>query len=208
VTQWGTARTEAFSDGVIAIAITLLVLDIRVPPSDFSDLWRGILDQWPAYLGYATSFLTIDGIWLAHHGVFGRLEYVTKPLMRINLVLLMAIAFLPFPTRLMAEAIDSDDAERAAVVFYGASLFVISLLLFALWATVARDPSLLRSEVSESELRALVRSATPSLGFYVVLAVVAILFPVVAVFGYLGIAIMLVLAARGDRRLARATRAA
>ena len=67
--RWGTGRTEAFSDGVFAIAITLLVLDISVPEADFDDLWNGIVDQWPAYLGYATSFLTIGAVWLAHHGI-------------------------------------------------------------------------------------------------------------------------------------------
>ena len=73
--RWSTARTEAFSDGVFAIAITLLVLDITVPASDFDDLWRGIADQWPSYLGYVTSFMAIGGMWLSHHGMFRRLRY-------------------------------------------------------------------------------------------------------------------------------------
>jgi hypothetical protein len=75
--RWDTGRTEAFSDGVFAIAITLLVLDIRVPESEFNHLWHGIAHQWPSYLGYATSFVTIGGIWLAHHGIFRRLRYAT-----------------------------------------------------------------------------------------------------------------------------------
>jgi uncharacterized membrane protein len=70
--HWETGPTEAFSDGVFAIAITLLVLDIRVPVSEFHDLWSGIAHAWPAYLGYVTSFLTIGGIWLAHHTVLPR----------------------------------------------------------------------------------------------------------------------------------------
>jgi hypothetical protein len=69
--RWDTGRTEAFSDGVFAIAITLLVLDIGVPRSEFDDLWGAIWHEWPGYFGYATSFLTIGGIWLAHHGIFG-----------------------------------------------------------------------------------------------------------------------------------------
>ena len=64
---------EAFSDGVFAIAITLLILEISVPESAFEDLWSGIAHQWPAYLAYVTSFLTIGGIWAAHHGIFRRL---------------------------------------------------------------------------------------------------------------------------------------
>ena len=80
--RWETGRIEAFSDGVFAIAITLLVLDIGVPAEAFDDLWRGIADQWPAYLGYATSFLTIGALWLAHHGVFRRLRYADNRVMR------------------------------------------------------------------------------------------------------------------------------
>ena len=131
-TRWGTGRIEAFSDGVFAIAITLLILEIGVPEAAFDNLWRGIVDQWPSYLAYATSFLTIGGIWLAHHGIFRRLQYANQRVMLINLLLLMAVSFLPFPTKLMAEAIHDTSAERAAVIFYGGSLLVISLLVGAL----------------------------------------------------------------------------
>ena len=126
--RWDTGRTESFSDGVFAFAITLLVLDIQVPASEFNHLWRGIADQWPSFLGYATSFLTVGGIWLVHQGIFRRLQYASRRVMQVNLLLLMAVAFLPFPTRLVAEAIRNTDAERAAVIFYGASLLVIALL--------------------------------------------------------------------------------
>ena len=142
--RWGTNRLEAFSDGVLAIAITLLVLDIHVPPSAFDNLWRGIIDQWPSYLAYATSFITIGSLWLAHHAMFRRLQSANQRVMQVNLLLLMAVVFLPFPTRLLAEAIHNEDAERAAVIFYGLSLLVIQILLSALWAIVARDRSLLQ----------------------------------------------------------------
>ena len=196
--RWATGRTEAFSDGVFAIAITLLVLDIHVPESEFDDLWAGIWDQWPAYLGYATSFITIGGLWLAHHGVFQRLQYLNDRLMRINLLLLMAVAFLPFPTRLVADALRGEDTERAAVVVYGASLLVIALLLGAFWASAARDRQLLKPDVSDEEVNALLLATTPSIGFYVVLIGVAIVAPTVAAFGYLVIGIVSVLLARGD----------
>lgn len=93
--RWDTARTEAFGDGVFAIAITLLVLDIGVPHSAFHDLWQGIADEWPSYLAYVTSFLTIGAVWLAHHGIFARLRFVDARTIRINPVLLMAAAFCP-----------------------------------------------------------------------------------------------------------------
>ena len=203
--RWDTGRVDAFSDGVFAIAITLLVLDIHVPPSGFDDLWRGILHQWPSYLAFATSFITIGGLWLAHHGIFRRLEYANTAVMRINLLLLMAVSFLPFPTRLVAEAIRNTDAERAAVIFYGISLFVISVILSALWSTIARDRSLLRPEVTDAEVRSLLIRTTPGLGFYVGVILLAIFAPKVAAFGYLVIAIVATANVRGDRLAATRT---
>jgi uncharacterized membrane protein len=111
--RWETTRTEAFSDGVFSIASTLLVLEVAVPESGLRDLWGGIGHEWPSYLAYATSFVTIGGIWLAHHAVFRRLRYANTGVMRINLALLMAVTFLPFPTRLVAQALRvSEGSER------------------------------------------------------------------------------------------------
>jgi uncharacterized membrane protein len=197
--RWGTGRIEAFSDGVFAIAITLLILEVAVPESDFDNLWHGIAHQWPAYLAYATSFITIGGIWLIHHGIFRRLEYANNWIMRINLALLMAVAFLPFPTKLLAEAIHDTDAERAAVIFYGATLLVISLLLSALWGAITRDRGLLKPEVSDHEINAILAATTPSLGFYVGVILLALVAPRVAAFGYLVIGVIVVLRAHGDQ---------
>jgi uncharacterized membrane protein len=176
----------------------LLVLDIRVPPEEFDNLWSGIVDEWPAYLGYATSFLTIGALWLAHHGVFRRLRYANDFVMRINLLLLMAVAFLPFPTRLVAEAIHDQSAERAAAIFYGLSLLVIALLFSALWGAVVRDPELLKPEVSEQEVNAILLATSPSIGFYVGAIVLAIVAPRAAAVGYLLTAVLGVLRARGE----------
>ena len=115
-----------------------------------------------------------------HHGIFRRLQYANGWVMRVNLLLLMAVAFLPFPTKLVAEAIRNATAERAAVIFYGASLLVISLLFSALWASVGRDRSLLKADVSEKEVEAIARATTPNLGFYVVVIVLAFIAPKMA----------------------------
>jgi uncharacterized membrane protein len=200
--RWETGRTEAFSDGVFAIAITLLVLDIGVPSSGLDDLPRAILHEWPAYLGFATSFLTIGGLWLAHHALFRRIRYANSAVMRINLLLLMAVSFLPYPTRLVADAIHSDSAERAAVIFYGLCLLVISVLYSTLWAAVARDRELLRADVTDQEVRAITIASSPAIGFYVAVTVLAIVAPKVAAFGFLAIAVAAVLRARGDREAA------
>jgi uncharacterized membrane protein len=188
--RWDTGRIEAFSDGVFAIAITLLVLEIGVPESGFDNLWHGIAHQWPSYLAYATSFITIGGIWMVHHGMFRRLRYANTRVMQVNLLLLMAVSFLPFPTKLMAEAIRTTDAERAAVIFYGLSLFVISIVVGALWGAVAREPELLEPEVTEDEVNAILLRTTPGLGFYAAVIALAIVAAQVAAFGYLVIAIV------------------
>ncbi len=132
-------RIEAFSDGVFGIAATLLVLEIAVPAASFDDLWDGIVDQWPSYLAYGTSFWTIGGLWVLHHGIFRRLRYADLHLMRMNLFLLFVVAFLPFPTHLMAEAIKSASAERVAVLFYGATLLLISATIAVIARYAARE---------------------------------------------------------------------
>jgi len=197
--RWGAGRTEAFSDGVFAIAITLLVLEISVPLPAFANLWHGIWHEWPSYLGYVTSFLTIGGIWLAHHGIFRRLQHVNDRVMRLNLLLLMAVSFLPFPTGLVAEAIRDRDAERAAVVFYGASLFVNAVIVGALWAAVVRDRQLLRPDVTDDEIRTITLAATPSIAFYGGAIALGLLAPRVAAVGYLLIAIVNIVRAPGDQ---------
>src|SRR3954447_16101893 len=143
--RWSTGRLEAFSDGVLAIAITLLVLEIKIEPSGFDHLWRALAHEWPSYLAYVTSFLTIGAVWLAHHALFVRLRAIDAVLMRLNLLLLMAVSFLPFPTGLMAEALrESDSAERAAVVVYGVLAGTIELLLANASRCAAAHPELLR----------------------------------------------------------------
>jgi uncharacterized membrane protein len=196
--RWGTGRIEAFSDGVFAIAITLLVLEIGVPADAFDDLWSGIVDQWPNYLAYATSFLTIGGLWMAHHGMFRRLEYANDQVMRLNLLLLMVVSFLPYPTKLVAEAFHDTDAERVAVLFYGATLLVISLLLTAVWGSVSREPHLLKPEVSQKEVGDILIATTPNIGFYFGVLLLAIFAPRIAAIGFLVIAVVAVLRVPGD----------
>src|SRR5215204_4763391 len=91
-----------------------------------------LLDEWPAYLAYVTSFLTVGSVWLAHHNLFTHLRYVDPVLLRLNLLLLLAAGFLPFPTGVLAQALhESDEAERTAIILYGATALVIELLLAA-----------------------------------------------------------------------------
>ncbi len=144
--RFSAGRMEAFSDGVFAIAATLLVLEISVPESGFEDLWGAIRDEWPSYLAYTTSFFTIGGLWAAHHALFRRLASADVTLMRLNLVLLWLVAFLPFPTALTADALrlESDAPERTAVLFYGGALLLISLTMTVMTVYAARRKGLLQ----------------------------------------------------------------
>jgi len=191
--RFETRRVELFSDAVFAIAITLLVLEISVPADEFDSLWRGIADQWPSYLAYATSFWTIGGVWLVHHGIFRRMRSADMTVMRLNLLLLMVVAFLPFPTKLMAEVIESTSAERAAVLFYGATLLAISAIITAIGRYVMRHSDLLAEGVQREEIKSVTARATPSVAFYGLLLALAVLVPQIAVFGLLAVAVLVAL---------------
>lgn len=196
--RWGTGRIEAFSDGVFAIAITLLVLEIGVPETDLDDLWAGIADQWPSYLAYVTSFLTIGGIWMSHHAIFRRLKSADATVMKVNLLLLMLVSFLPFPTKLLAETINAPSEETAAVIFYGFVLLAISITSSLLWRHIAANRDLLEPDVSDEDIKSIGNVISPSIGFYAAIIVLAIFEPQVAAVGFLVIAVVSVFRQRGD----------
>jgi uncharacterized membrane protein len=187
--QWDTARVEAFSDGVFAIAITLLVLEIKVSPSEFEHLRKALAHEWPQFLAYVTSFLTIGSVWVAHHNLYGRLRCIDAPMMRLNLLLLMATAFLPFPTGLLAETLRAtDEASRTAVGLYGVSVLVIDRLLDASVRHAAQHPELARPTAPLLEARSW--RPSPSVVAYALAILAGIfLFPKLAAGAYLAVAV-------------------
>ena len=195
--RWATDRIEAFSDGVFAIAITLLVLEIGVPESGLEDLWAGIADQWPSYFAYVTSFTTIGGIWMGHHGIFRRMASADSAVMRLNLLLLMLVSFLPFPTKLLAETLNAPSEETAAVILYGAVLLAISITTSLLWRHIAVNRDLLEPGVSEEEVKRITDRTTPNIGFYIVVILLALVAPQAAAVGFLVIAVVSVFRQRG-----------
>jgi uncharacterized membrane protein len=121
------ARTEAFSDGIFAIAATLLVLDLAVPKPGPS-LLAGLLQEWPAYAAYATSFLTIGIIWVNHHAVLERLERVDRGLLFLNVVFLLFVALIPFPTKVLAQYLQSGgDYAHVAAAAYGVAMILMGI---------------------------------------------------------------------------------
>jgi uncharacterized membrane protein len=125
-------RVEAFSDGVFSIAITLLVLTIA-QPQHFDHLAHDLLDQWPAYAAYVVSFAVIGIMWFNHHVVFGHLARVDRTLLFLNLLLLLTIAFLPYPTGVFGEALHHGRGTRDAAVAYSIVMTLNAYAWGALW---------------------------------------------------------------------------
>ena len=128
----GKARLETFSDGVFAIAITLLVLTIPTP-NDFEHLGDALRHQWPAYAAFFVSFAVIGIMWLNHHTVFGHFEHVDGNLAYLNLALLATIVFVPYPTGIFGEALYRGESERVAAVFYSLVMTVNAIAWVAVW---------------------------------------------------------------------------
>jgi uncharacterized membrane protein len=126
-------RIEAFSDAVIAVAITLLALDLHVPdPAGAGTLAHKLGEQWPNYAAYVVSFLTIGIIWINHHAMLRRVMSVDHAILMLNLVLLLTIGVLPFTTALMAEYLKATHGQHLAAVIYGGSFLAMSLAFFAM----------------------------------------------------------------------------
>jgi uncharacterized membrane protein len=143
-------RVEAFSDGVFAIAITLLVLDLKV--SGEGSLLDQLLHAWPHYFAYVVSFLTIGIMWMNHHTILGHVKRVDRPLLVLNLLLLMGIVAIPFPTTLVAEHLTGDEG-KVATVTYGLVMIAISAGFDALWVYVVTHAPSLGAVVPQGALR-------------------------------------------------------
>jgi uncharacterized membrane protein len=129
-------RAEAFSDGVFAVAATVLVFAILVPDVQEGKLTRALLDEWPSYAAYAISFLTIVVIWVNHHGVFDAMDRVDRPLLFLNALLLLTVAAIPFPTALLAHSLQAGHDQQTAAFAYGLTMtsMAIAFSFFTLYA--------------------------------------------------------------------------
>jgi uncharacterized membrane protein len=171
-----TARLEAFSDGVIAVAITLLVLNIDLPTlKPGESLAHGLADQWPFYAAYVTSFLTIGIIWINHHVMIGRLREADRAILFLNLLLLMSIAVLPFATKLIAEYLRKSSGQHLAAAIYSGAFLVMALFFSILNAHIllAKHHRLARP-LSEEARRRILSRATAGLVPYVVATALAL----------------------------------
>ncbi|MFL5912119.1 MAG: TMEM175 family protein [Gaiellaceae bacterium] len=173
------SRVEAFSDGVIAIAITLLVLDIHVPePGADASLGHRLAVQWPSYAAYVVSFLTIGIIWINHNAMLRRLKAVDHSILFLNLLLLMTVAVLPFTTALMAAYLKASSGEKLAAAIYGGSLLLMAVAFFAMQQHMMRRRVSLLQEHLTPELRdAVIRRNAAGLVPYAVATAAAVITP-------------------------------
>ncbi len=157
----GTARLEAFSDGVFAVAITLLVLELKVPPpegvTDAAALARALARAWPSYLGYAISFATVGIMWANHHHVFTFVRRSDHGLLVWNGALLFCVVLVPFSTAVLAAYLPVPDARSAAAVLYGAVFALTGVVYNALWRHAAAGGRLLDPAVDPARVRQITR---------------------------------------------------
>jgi uncharacterized membrane protein len=156
-----TTRVEAFSDGVFAIAITLLILEIRVPEPEAvraaGGFARALAALWPSYLGYVFSFVTIGIMWANHHAIFHYIRRSDRTFLMLNVLFLLCISFVPFPTAVLARYLDSPAERVPAVAFYSATMVGIALAFNLIWWYGVRDGRLLTAGTNHEGIRTISR---------------------------------------------------
>ena len=180
-----TSRVEAFSDGVFAIALTLLILGIQVPSlNSFTandKLFHALINLWPSYFAFILSFLAVLIMWINHHGFFKYLRRINTPFLFANGFLLLMVTFINFPTAILAKYINSP-AFNIASAFYCGSMVLISIAFNLLWFSAAYNRKLVRDEVSDG-LIIKIRNAY-WLGFFIYFTafIISFFFPFLGLF--------------------------
>jgi uncharacterized membrane protein len=183
---------EAFSDGVFAIAITLLVLDLAVPLIEEGDVGHQLIQGWPMYAAYLVSFASIGAAWVAHARITDHLEHVDSVLLRLNLLLLFFVSVLTFPTKMIGEFANHVDAERWAVTIYGINLLAIAAMTSVVWRHSVSE-HLISDAHPKEHVQDVTAKLTPSLLLYAAAVVIGLALPRVAIFLYMMIALFLLI---------------
>lgn len=197
-----TARTEAFSDGVMAIAITLLILNVHIDTgyAGAHGLLRALNHEWPAYLAYITAFLTIAIMWLNHHALFDKIRQVDKSLAWTNLALLLTISVLPFPTSVVAQYLRAGGTDaKVAVSFYGLLSMLNGFAWLGSWVHLARCPELLQEPYDAAYARLERRRTAMGVATYAAATAIAWLAPIVALLLFLAVGIFYAATSSGSR---------
>lgn len=188
-----TGRLETFADGVFAIAATLLVLNVDAEVSaDGGDLARELRQIWPSYLAYAVSFLTIGIIWVNHHALMAQIERADRRFLFATVGFLMCVAFIPFPTRLVAQHVGEPGARAAAVV-YGVTLTATAVMFNVIWLYASVGRRLLRHDADPRTVSGITRSYLPGPWIYLGATLLSIPSPTASVIVFGAIAAFYVL---------------
>jgi uncharacterized membrane protein len=147
-----TNRLEAFSDGVFAIAATLLVLELHVPPPGSGALWPQLVEQWPSYATYAVSFITIGIMWVNHHALFRIIRRVDRPILFLNLLLLLGVSITPFPTALLGQWIGDADGAHVAAALYGGLFFLTGIAFGGIWLYALAHHDLITEDLKRQQV--------------------------------------------------------
>ena len=182
-------RLEAFSDGIFAFAATLLILNIAV---EGHPLGKQLLDIWPSYVAYAITFVTIGIIWTNHHLLMHQVAHVDRFFQLATVFFLMFIAFIPFPTRLLALNLQSEGAEAAALA-YGVTLTLTAVMFNVLWRYAAFGRRLLRQDADQKVIDGISRTYILGPVIYLTATLVALVNPVASAALYVAIAVFYVL---------------
>jgi uncharacterized membrane protein len=189
-----TARLETFADGVFAIAATLLILNVDSQVKEGSSaIGHQLVEIWPSYIGYAVSFVTIGIIWSNHHTVMAQLERVNRTFLLLNVFLLMCVAFLPFPTRLVAENLRDRTELQPAALAYGATMTAMSICYLSLWLYAISGRRLLRDDSDPRTVSGITRSYLPGFPSYLTATLVALVSPLASVAFFGAIALFYVI---------------
>ncbi len=169
-----TGRLETFADGVFAIAATLLILSVDGRVSNGAPhLGHDLLHIWPSYAAYMVSFVTIGVIWVNHHTLMNQIATVDRAFLLQNVLFLLCVAFIPFPTRLLADQINASGASTAAVA-YGLTLTATAIMFNVLWLYASGGQRLLRPDSDEAVVRGITRSFRPGPVMYAAATLVAL----------------------------------
>jgi uncharacterized membrane protein len=164
-----TARLEAFSDGVFAVAITLLVLDIKIPKTNHASIVRALLYQWPEYAAYFFSFIMIGIYWMNHHHIFKYIKRVDQNLLLLNVLLLAWVALLPFGTGLLASYVGEDkQLSRDSAFVFNIVALACAISFNILWRYASTHKELLEDDVDDDVIASLTKDFRFGLYFFVV----------------------------------------
>jgi uncharacterized membrane protein len=202
-----TYRLETFADAVFAIAITLLIIEVRLPPDQdvrqIGGLGRALALLWPSYLGYVMSFAVIGIMWANHHNLMKLIDRVDHGFLMLTLLLLLCVAFLPFPTAVMAEHLTDAHERSVAVAFYCGCFTVTAVLYWLMWWHAARGRRLIARHVPDEAVRAITRAYAPGALLYLTATLLAFVHVAISLSIVFGLAVLYMLPRAGAHEAVR-----